>query len=553
VANGEHPFGMTDEEWLDYLDYIVEQSFHNPDAKGLNLSREMNRLKDSLGDLEEGINLTSGSEFDLSKKAVMESIDKLQKGAPGKGDKTSEHWKELFPERQGGREGWKSKLFLNKEDKAFREYANIRHATERYLDPDDLERTEKFTFLEENLSEKELETMTKIGGPGDGNKLVRDEKKNGRVFYRTEAEIFDTEEEYQAANKEHHANITKELYDKWGVTSIGETEEGVPIFFVEDVGKSSTTASAYTFYLNPGAEDEKPVIIMPDDRPSNKKAGDKVYRDMVLGHEAGHAVLRHGTDEEYPKEVVVEDKEGNKQTIKIKNWEDKPGELEADKFALDRFKEQLEQAGIEYTPELGATYLSQSYRKDFEGEVIENPASVLYKDRPDVIPSGKGVGGEGSPGLGGRETMGKKGWPKELPMTDNLGRVHLVKIDNEKDYWTARRAEANTQFKNNPLKYKDWANPKAKFPPTFQRNIGRAALSQGESLDSVNKANPKLNPNAYIKTSMDFINESESSQMLPMKPPDIQKYSTPEIGDIWDMLMEDPDAIDLLNKGGTEV
>ena len=546
VDNGENPFGMTDLEWLEYLDHIAEQSIHNPDAKGMNLNREMNRLKDSLGDLEEGINLTSGSEFDLSKKAVMESITKLQKGGPGKGDTSSKQWNELYPERQGGAEGWKSKLFYTEEDKAFREYRGLRDAVERHLNPDDLNKTQGFMFNEKDLTEKELKDMEK-----DGHALKAMKGREG--WYASKRPAYATEEEYQEANKKHHANITKELFEKWGVTSIGETDKGTPVFFVEDVKKSNLGAAAYTGFLAAGHKDERPFIVMPDARPSNKKAGNKVYRDMVLGHEEGHALLRHGTDEEYPTEVIVEDKEGNKQTIKIKHWEDKPGELEADKFALDRFKKQLKQAGIEYTRDLGDTYLKQRWSDKEIGEVIENPASVVYKDRPEVMPTGKSVGGKEVVGLGGREHMGKKGWPRSLPMTDNLGRIHQVEFDNAKDYWTARRAESITQFRMNPLKYKDWPKgSKEGDLPSFQRMIGRAALSQGESLDAINKANPNLNPNAYIKTSQDIINESKSSKEMPMTPPVIQKYSTPEVGAIWDMLMEDPDAIDLLNNGGIE-
>ena len=171
-----------------------------------------------------------------------------------------------------------------------------------------------------------------------------------------------------------------------GMTNMEFTPEGVPIVNMRDV-QSFSKEPALGFkssYFDQEAGTTKPYIAMSGDlsefgqpeaiaSPISMTPEQQFERSMTLHHEIGHTgPTRTGG--------IYEGYEDNGDDVP---WEKRPHEKRADLYALDVLKQNLDRAGMPYTPEIGiAALMSDSPR-----EVIPNPSQVPFLNRLDYLPT----------------------------------------------------------------------------------------------------------------------------------------------------------------------
>jgi len=246
--------------------------------------------------------------------------------------------------------------------------------------------------------------------------------------------------------KEYQERALQRLRDYYGVTRLDKTPEGTPVFYVDDVKKFRDARAFHgSIAGDPGSNvKEQDYIVMPSSSfgisPERSISEQRLYQ-----HERAHATEEH---------------RGQNKDIR---WEHRPEELEADKVALDVLKRNLERAGIEYTPAMGAEYLLR-LDQPVRGEVVPNPSKVPFVDRFDYLPVSAPA--------------------KKQVVIDALGRPSIQSFTDPEEYWKVRKAEALKRFGTNPAMYRNIWGEEGGLQD-LERYITRSKLATGVSQEDI--------------------------------------------------------------------
>jgi len=247
--------------------------------------------------------------------------------------------------------------------------------------------------------------------------------------------------------KEYQERALQRLRDDYGVTRLDKTPEGVPVIYVDDV-KLLSDAHAFQSSIAAISGDrngkEQHYIVMPSSS-FGVSPEQSISEQHVYQHERAHATEEHGRQ---PKDI---------------RWEHRPDELEADKVALDVLKRNLERAGIEYTPAMGAEYLLR-LDQPVRGEVVPNPSKVPFVDRFDYLPVSAPA--------------------KKQVVIDALGRPSIQSFTDPEEYFRVRKAEALKRFGTNPAMYRNIYGGGNKLED-LERYITRSKLATGVSQEDI--------------------------------------------------------------------
>lgn len=245
--------------------------------------------------------------------------------------------------------------------------------------------------------------------------------------------------------KKHQEKALQILREHYGVTRLDKTPEGTPVIYVDDV-KLISDAHAFKDRIagDPGSNvKDKDYIVMPSSSfgisPERSISEQRVYQ-----HERAHAVKHHTKTPDT-------------------RWQHRPEELEADKAALDVLKRNLERAGIEYTPAMGAEYLTR-LDQPVRGEVVPNPSKVPFVDRFDYLPVSAPA--------------------KKQVVIDALGRSSIQSFTDPEEYWKVRKAEALKRFGTNPAMYRNIWGEEGGLQD-LERYITRSKLATGVSQEDI--------------------------------------------------------------------
>ncbi len=254
--------------------------------------------------------------------------------------------------------------------------------------------------------------------------------------------------------KKFQERAIQRLKQVFGVTRLDKTPEGTPVIYMDDV-EQLKDAHAYKGTIGESIDKEyaeknpdwkeQEYIAMPSES-FGVSPKQRLTEQSVFQHERAHAIKHHTATQNIP-------------------WEYRPEELEADKLALNVLKRNLERAGIEYTPAMGAEYLLRAGRdKPFRGEVVPNPSKAPFVDRLDYLPV---------------STPAKK-----QMVTDVLGRPSIQPFTDPEEYWEVRKAEALKRFAINPVTYRDVWTGESQLDD-FGHVITRGKLAAGVSQEDM--------------------------------------------------------------------